>query len=89
MTLNGDLKFERHIITPLLRNRTCMFPSRGVIEITRGGEMMTIDFGDGDCDNIALVTKDGEDEEIELVSGKFRKGFKRQNKNMKQKKGWW
>ena len=89
MTLNGDLKFERNIITPLLRNRTCMFPLSGVIEITRDGEMMTIDFGDGDCDNIALVTKDGEDEEIELVSGKFRKGFKRHNKNMKQKKGWW
>ncbi len=89
MTLNGDLNFERNIITPLVINRTCMFPLSGVIEITRDGEMMTIDFGDGECDNIALVTKDGEDEEIELVSGKFRKGFKRHHKNMKQTKGWW
>lgn len=89
MTLNNELKFERNITTALLRNRTCMFPLSGVIEITRDGEMMTIDFGNGACDNIALVSKDGEDEEIELVSGKFRKGFKRHNKNMKQKKGWW
>ena len=89
MTLNNDLKFDRNITSALFIDRTCMFPLSGIIEITREGEMMTIDFGDGDCDNIALVTKDGEDEEIELVSGKFRKGFKRHNRNMKLKKGWW
>ena len=29
---------------------------------------MIIDFGDGECDNLAVVTKDGESEEIELIS---------------------
>jgi hypothetical protein len=60
-----------------------------VIEITRGEETMTIDFGAGECDNIALVTKDGVSEEIELSAGKFRKGFQRHIKHMRQKKGWW
>jgi hypothetical protein len=51
---------------------------------------MTINYGAGECDNIALVTKDGgESEEIELNSGKFRKGFQRKHKHMKQNKGWW
>ena len=35
------------------------------------------------------MTKDGESEEIELNEGKFRKGFQRQHKHMKQNKGWW
>ncbi|MCK5066933.1 MAG: hypothetical protein KAR16_05825, partial [Bacteroidales bacterium] len=70
-------------------NRACKYPLSGVIEITRDGETMTIDFGAGECDNIALVTKDEESEEIELSAGKFRKGFQRHIKHMKQKKGWW
>ena len=70
-------------------DRTCKYPKEGVIEITRGDETMTIDFGLGECDNIALVTKDGESEEIELNAGKFRKGFQRNERHMKNNKGWW
>jgi len=88
ITVNGDLKFER-TVTDLLIDRACKYPLEGVIEITRGEETMSIDFGAGECDNIALVTKDGESEEIELNACKFRKGFKRQHKHMKQNKGWW
>ena len=88
ITVNGDLKFERRVID-LLIDRSCKYPLEGVIEITRGDESMSIDFGDGTCDNIALVTKDGESEEIELNAGRFRKGFQRQNKHMNQNKGWW
>ncbi|MCK4751364.1 MAG: hypothetical protein KAT15_30105, partial [Bacteroidales bacterium] len=89
ITVDEELRFERQITDPLLIDRTCMFPLSGIIEITRGGEFMIIDFGAGECDNIAVVTKDGQDEEIELVSGRFRKGFKREHKHMKQNKGWW
>lgn len=88
ITVNEELKFER-TVTNLLIKRTCKYPLSGVIEITRGDESMSIDFGAGECDNIALVTKDGESEEIELNAGKFRKGFQRQHKHMKQNKGWW
>jgi len=88
ITVNEELKFER-TVTDLWIDRACKYPLSGVIEITRGDESMTIDFGTGDCDNIAHVTKDGETEEIELNAGKFREGFKRHERNMKKDKGWW
>jgi len=88
ITVNEELKFER-TVTDLFIDRACKYPLSGVIDITRGEESMSIDFGTGECDNIALVTKDGESEEIELNAGKFRKGFKRHERNMKKNKGWW
>lgn len=89
ITVNDELKFHKTTIEALLIDRTCKWPLSGIVEITKDGETMTIDYGTGECDNIALVTKDGDSEEIELNEGKFRKGFKRQNKHMKQNKGWW
>ena len=90
ITVNDELKFDK-MVTDLFIDRACKYPLSGVIEITRDGEIMTIDFGagTGECDNIALVTKDGVSEEIELSAGKFRQGFQRHDKHMKQKKGWW
>ena len=73
----------------MLIDRSCKYPLSGIVEITRAGETMTIDYGTGECDNLAQVTKDGVSEEIELNSGKFRKGFQRHNKHMKQNTGWW
>jgi hypothetical protein len=89
ISVNGDVKFEREIIEPLLIDRACRFILSGVIEITRNEESMYLDFGDGECDNIAVVTKDGESEEIELISGRFRREFQRQDHNMNRKQGWW
>lgn len=89
ITVNDELKFEKTTIEPLLIDRSCKYPLSGIVEITRAGETMTIDYGTGECDNLAQVTKDGVSEEIELNSGKFRDGFQRHNKNMKQNKGWW
>jgi hypothetical protein len=89
ITVNGELKFSKNTIDPLLIDRSCKWPLSGIVEITKGDESMTIDYGTGECDNIALVTKDGDSEEIELNSCQFRKEFKRQNKHMKQNKGWW
>jgi len=89
ITVNDELRFEKTTIEPLLIERTCRWPLSGIVEITKGGETMTIDYGTGECDNIALVTKGEETEEIELNQGKFRDGFKRQYKHMKKHKGWW
>jgi len=91
ITVNDDLKFSKTTLEALMIDRTCKWPMSGIVEITRAGETMTIDYsaGTGECDNIALVSKDGESEEIELNSGKFRKGFQRQHKHMRQNKGWW
>ena len=65
ITGNGELKFEKTTIVPLEIDRTCRWPLSGIVEITRADETMTIDYGTGECDNIALVTKDGEPEEID------------------------
>lgn len=89
ITVNEELRFEKTTIEPLLIDRSCKYPLSGIVEITRADETMTIDYGTGECDNIAQVTKDGVSEEIELNSGQFRKGFQRHNKNMNQNKGWW
>lgn len=89
LAVNDELKFERNITEDLLIDRSCMFPVEGIIEISRGVETMTIDYGDGECDNLAVVTKDGDSEEIELMSGRFRKGFPRHKRHIKQQKGWW
>ena len=91
ITVNGDLKFSKTTVDPLSIDRTCKWPLSGIVEITRADEIMTIDYsyGTGECDNIAMVTKDGVSEEIELNRGQFRKGFQRHNKHMKQNKGWW
>jgi hypothetical protein len=89
ITVNGELKFEKSTVEPLWIDRTCKWPLSGIVEITKGDEIMSINYGAGECDNIALVSKGDESEEIELNSGKFRKGFQRQHKHMKQNKGWW
>jgi len=88
ITVNDELHFER-TLTNLLIDRACKYPLSGFIEITRNGESMIIDFGTGECDNIALVTKDGDSEEIELNACQFRNGFKRHDRHMKKDKGWW
>lgn len=89
ITVNDELKFGKATIEALLIDRTCRYPLSGIVEITRADETMSIDYGAGECDNIAHVSKDGVTEEIELNSGQFRKGFQRQHKHMKQNKGWW
>lgn len=90
ITVNDDIVFERNIIEPLYIDRACRFILGGVVEISRNGETMTIDFGDGlSCDNIAVVTKDGVSEEIELTTGKFKNRFERFRKNIRKQTGWW
>lgn len=42
------------------------FPVSGVIETTAPGTTITIDYGDGECDNLAEVTINGETQVIEL-----------------------
>jgi len=87
--VDSSLTFQREITEALLIDRTCRYPLSGVVEITRDGETMTINYGDGVCDNIATVLKDGVEEEIDLEGCEFKKEFQRKNKNMNKKKGWW
>lgn len=89
ITVDDDFKFSRVITTPLYIDRACRFILSGVVEITRGGETMIIDYGDGECDNIASVTKNGETLEIELGTCRFRDENKKPLRNFRNLKGWW
>ena len=49
------------VVEPLRREATCQFFVSGTIDITRNGNNGVLDFGDGTCDNIAILTVNGEE----------------------------
>lgn len=59
------------ITTPLVIKRECSWrkhaiPVSGVKEMTKDGELIIVDFGDGTCDNLVSITKDGVTEVKEI-----------------------
>ena len=74
ITLNDTAKFTRTITKPLTIDRSCEFIISGTVVLTRNSTTVTIDYGDGTCDNKATVTTNGTTEEIELRGGMFRDG---------------
>lgn len=69
ITATGDT-FSSEIISPLIRTMTqdCQrFYVAGIVHIIKGdGTEITIDYGDGTCDNLAEVTTNGETEVVVL-----------------------
>ena len=49
------------VTTPLRREATCQYFVSGVLELTRNGATGVLDFGDGSCDNIAVLTVNGQE----------------------------
>ena len=63
---NG-VEFSGTIIEKLRREYACKYIVSGVTEISKNGNVYTLDFGDGSCDNKATLTNaDGESIEISL-----------------------
>ncbi len=59
--------FQKEITTPLRREWSCRFIVSGVLAITRNDATATLDFGDGSCDAIGVLTSaDGESTEVQL-----------------------
>lgn len=72
-TSEGDV-YRKEIVEPLIRLRDCRYIVKGVVEITFNGELISsLDYGDGNCNNIAILTKDGETYEVDLSKQKIRK----------------
>ncbi len=65
---NADgVAYTRTITTALHWKRVCQFIVSGVVEIAReGSEPFTLDYGNGECDNKAVVTRGDESKEIQL-----------------------
>ncbi|MFB9078876.1 hypothetical protein ACFFLS_10750 [Flavobacterium procerum] len=64
---NGDT-FSAEITTPLEFKASCRksFALKGIVSITKNGASAVIDYGNGDCDTMASVTKDGVTEQVDL-----------------------
>ena len=52
--------------TDIVFKRRCRFPVSGIKVVTTENRVITIDFGDGECDRTATVTVDGQSEEVNL-----------------------
>ncbi|HLN20453.1 MAG TPA: hypothetical protein VK213_05145 [Bacteroidales bacterium] len=66
----ADVSYTNTILEPLYLKRACRFITKGIVKIERGTETpVTIDYGNGDCDAKAIVTKGDQSKEILL---KFR-----------------
>lgn len=67
---NGNV-WAREIIEPLIKVSDCRHPVQGVVQFTQNGTIIaTLNYGNGECDNLAILTVDGEDVEIELQGRK-------------------
>lgn len=66
VNLDG-VKYSVNITSPLIYHNGCFFPVSGTLEIdTEGQELQIIDYGTGECDDLATLTVGGESKEIEL-----------------------
>lgn len=67
LTLEGDGEYEKVITSPLIKLDDCEYIVAGTIEYFLDGEVVAIiDYGNGECDNIATKTIDGEVYEFKL-----------------------
>lgn len=72
VTSDGD-EYKKEIVEPLIRMRDCRYIVQGVVEITLNGELVSsLDYGDGECDDVAILTQDGETAEVDLSIRKCR-----------------
>lgn len=69
---NGS-KYTSTIKTPLRFNSSCKmpFPVSGIVEITKNDDLATLDYGNGECNNLATMATNGESKVIELRRNKM------------------
>lgn len=67
---SGGTAFEVLMVESVMISNSCEYISKGVVQIEADLDAIVkkaiIDYGDGECDNKAIVTMNNEDEEIEL-----------------------
>ncbi len=74
LSITGNWTFTRKngsvhtatITTPLRRELSCRFIVSGVVSFDRDGQVAVLNYGDGICDDLATLTKNGVDEVIHL-----------------------
>ena len=89
ITSSEGYTWLKTIINPLIKSGECRHYVQGIVEYSTEGEVIAeLDYGDGTCDDVAILTVDGEEIEIEL-HGKMAKAnmHKHQSKNSSAEKG--
>jgi hypothetical protein len=72
---NNDT-YKKEIVDPLIRLGDCRFIVDGTVEMSLNDVVFaTLDYGNGDCNAVAIMTTDTETVEIDLTR------FKRKNRN--------
>ncbi|WP_394750854.1 hypothetical protein [Spongiimicrobium salis] len=70
-TNRNGFTYQKNISTPLRRELACRFIVSGIVDISRGDATATLDFGDGNCDNVGTLTN-GEGESMEINLRRFK-----------------
>jgi hypothetical protein len=63
---SNRLEWSRNIVEPLFKAFRCRWISKGVVHIVRNNNRAILNFGDGTCDNKAVIIINGERKEITL-----------------------
>ena len=75
-TSNGK-SFSKTITYPIKKTGACRFIVEGTVYFTLNGEEFAeLDYGDGTCDDVATITKDGETRQI-TIGRRLRRMWKR------------
>jgi hypothetical protein len=77
----GTDTYKKEIVDPLVRTGACRFIVKGIVEVTLNGTLVSsLNYGDGECDDVAAMTNaDGETVEVDLAK------CKRKDNNNKNK----
>lgn len=62
---NGNIRTST-IVEPLIRNLACKFLVSGIVEIEKNDTKKILDYGDGECNDLASLTVEGKTYEIHL-----------------------
>lgn len=64
---SAEESFSKTIVSPLIKTGTCRMIVEGTVLFTYNGEdFAELDYGDGTCDDVATITKDGETVQITI-----------------------
>jgi hypothetical protein len=64
---SNDITFSKTIVNPITKTGACRFIIEGTVSFSRNGEEFAqLDYGDGTCDDVATITKDGETRQITI-----------------------
>ncbi len=66
ITKRDGTVFTSTIIEPLIRTLACRFITSGLVEIKTNGELSQLNYGDGECDDMVTISKDGKSYEIHI-----------------------